>query len=435
MSLQVALTRARDDMRKAVQAMRDYGVKVTEAKEKGEAFGEIEESFQKALADFETLKKQADGFERAIEAEKAVNTVVNAPVGGGSEAHRAGAPSGERETTDRAKKAVGEAFNAYIRFGYGAAMECLSDLGPSERHALLGNQNNLGGFLVPEDFRAEVVKNLAGFAVMRRAGVRTVNTTSSVLVFPSIAGGTDPYSTGVAGTWRAEGAQGTDGTAPDTQNQPTFGQEKVPVHVWQPAAIIITQELLQDSAVSLDSLVSQLIAETKAHDEDYAFLRGDGVGRPRGIMDYVAAASGPSISNVVSASASTFTYNGLIDLMMTLPAQYRQSAAFICRSTAFGEILKLKDSANQPILYQSAIPDTLFGKRVFISEHMPAVAADAYPLVFGDMRFYCIAERTDLRLQRLEERFAPNVGFLATARLGGAVLRTSAFIAQKIAAS
>ncbi len=267
---------------------------------------------------------------------------------------------------------------------------------------------------------------------MRSAGCRVVPTSSSTLVFPSMAGGTDPYSTGYEGSWRAEGAQGTDGTAPDTQDKPLFGQERIPVHVWQPRAVIVTRELLEDSVVPLESIIAQAIAETKGLDEDYAFLRGDGIGRPRGIVDYVAASSGPAITAVNSGAAATFTYNGLIDLMMALPAQYRQNAAFITRSTAWGEILKLKDPSDHPLIYANSLPDTVFGKKVFISEHMPAVAADAYALVFGDMRYYCIAERSDMRIQRLDERFAPNIGLLPTARIGGGVLRVDAFKAQKL---
>ena len=48
-------------------------------------------------------------------------------------------------------------------------------------------------------------------------------------------------------------------------------------------------------------------------------------------------------------------------------------------------------------------------------------------MIFGDFRSYFIAERLDLMVQRLVERFAPNLGFLASARIGGQVVRTSAF--------
>ncbi len=48
-------------------------------------------------------------------------------------------------------------------------------------------------------------------------------------------------------------------------------------------------------------------------------------------------------------------------------------------------------------------------------------------MIFGDFRSYIIAERLDLMVQRLVERFAPNVGFLASARIGGQVVRLAGF--------
>jgi len=427
----------------AVQAMRESGLAITEAQEKNEAFSEHQEKFDKAKAGFTTHKLALQNVEDALAAEAEIATVQN-PVQRQAVEQQQQTQIPKTERLAAIKDARREVLKAYLRYGeteeFRAVVtqqgEVLESVGvpQHERHALFGLSGALGGFLVPEDFRAEVVKNLAGFAVVRMAGARVVPTTSSTLVFPSVAGGTNPYSSGVAGAWRAEGSQGTDGSAPATQDQPTFGQERIPVHVWQPNAIIITRELLADSAVNLDSLVAQLLAETKAHDEDYAFLRGTGVGQPRGIIDYAEAVSGPAITVVNSGSAGGFAYNALVDLMTTLPAQYRQNAVWITNSASFGKILQLKDSSQMPILYQPSLPDTFLGKKYYISEHIAAPATDSYSLILGDMRFYCIAEREDMRLQRLEERFAPNVGVLATARLGGAVLRTQAFVIQQLSA-
>jgi HK97 family phage major capsid protein len=430
MSLQIALRETQHQLGQAMVQIRELGPKIPAAAAEGKPTAEMQTEFDRRLGDVTNLKAQIERLNRAIEIERELATVTNGVAAGapGESQAAPGAPavSAAPKTVEVHKRA----FSLYLRGRTDEAKEALSALPPTERHALLSTTGTLGGFLAPEDFRAEIVKNMGGYAVVRTGGARVVPTSSSTLVFPSIAGGTDPYSTGFAGNWRAEGAQGTDGSAPATQDQPTFGQERIPVHVWQPNAVVITRELMEDSVVPLDSLVAQVVAETKAQDEDYAFLRGDGVGRPRGLVDYVGA----GISAVNSGAAGDFTYNGLIDLMMNLPAQYRDAGVFICRSTAFGNILKLKDSSQMPLIYGQSVPGTLFGKRVLVSEHMPAVTASAKPLLFGDLRFYCIAERTDIRLQRLEERFAPNVAFLPTARLGGGLLRPAAFVAQNISA-
>lgn len=439
MSLQVALKETQDQLGKVLTTMREVGLQITEAEGKGEATAELDEKFNKANTDFERLTKRIEGFQTSIAREQALTKQVTNPVlaTDPKDALRIAGTAIPEEKLKLARSIEREVFKGYLRFGskderYGALIEKAYKAVEREVFALLGTEFRYGEALVPEDFRAEVVKNLAGVTVMRRAGARVVPTSSSTLVYPSIAGGTDPFSTGFEGSWRAEGSQGTDGSAPATQNQPTFGQERIPVHVWQPAAIILTRELLEDSAAPLDSILSGVIAETKGQDEDGAFIKGTGVGQPRGIVDYVGAASGPAISTVVSGDANLLKYDGLVDLFHTLPIQYRDMAVFFLRSSTMGAILKLKDSSQMPLLYQNALPGTLFGRPVFITEHMPAVAANAFPVIFGAPGFYCIAERTDLRVQRLEERFAPNVGMLPTARLGGGVVRTQAFIAQKV---
>lgn len=439
MSLQVALKASQEQLGQVLKDMREVGLQITEKESKGEATAELDEKFSKAQADFDRIQKRIEGFQQSITREKALTTeVTNAlVVADPKDALRAAGASVPEEKLVQARGIEREVFRGYLRFGsgderYRALIEKAYQAVGRETFALLGTEFRFGEALVPEDFRAEVVKNLGGVTVMRRAGARVVPTSSSTLVYPSIAGGTDPFSTGFEGSWRAEGAQGTDGSAPATQNQPTFGQERIPVHVWQPNAIILTRELLEDSAAPLDSILAQCIAETKGQDEDFAFLRGDGVGRPRGLVDYVAAAAGPSITAVNSGSASDVTYNGLMDLFYTLPIQYRDMSVFFLRSTTMGNILKLKDSSQMPLLYQNALPGTLFGRPVMISEHMPAIAGNAFPVLLGAPQYYCIAERTDLRVQRLEERFAPNVGMLPTARLGGGLVRTQAFVAQKI---
>ena len=54
--------------------------------------------------------------------------------------------------------------------------------------------------------------------------------------------------------------------------------------------------------------------------------------------------------------------------------------------------------------------------------------------IFGSFASYMVVERIDMRIQRLVERFAPNIGFLATARVGGQVIRRDAFRLGVVAA-
>lgn len=342
--------------------------------------------------------------------------------------------AGVKNTDDflRFRDAHAESFSAFIANGNGAAMQIFEQHGfkPLESMALVSKQGDLGGYLVPDEFRAEVLRDLAGMAVMRGM-CRVMTTGAPALVFPTIQSATtdsDIYATGYTGSWKQEGYV-TGGTAPTVQNQPTFGQSRIPVYAWAPNAIEVTQELLGDSAADLDSVLAEVIAETLALDEDAVFINGTGAGQSLGIMN------DSGISSVNSGSASALTYDGLITLFSTLPAQYRQNARWLMNSLTFGAILKLKGSTNDhPILGANVQPGTLWGKTIAFSEFMPDVSSGTKPIMFGDFRYYGIADRQELRVQRLVERYAPNVGLLPTARVGGQVLRSAAFKKQNVSA-
>lgn len=309
--------------------------------------------------------------------------------------------------------------------------EALSSLLPQEQFALVGNVDSLGGFLVPEDFMTEMIRELAGFTVIRPlARVRpTSRQAASYLV---VAGsGNAQYSSGVGGAWRGEGWT-TDQALLPTQNQPRFGRERVPVHTWCPDVIEITMELMEDSAVNLDAEVRGLLAETRAMDEDSAFLLGTGIGTPKGIL---TEASEGNITTVKTSGANSQTYVGLVNLFTSLAAQYRQRATWAFNSYTLGLLMQMEDTEGHHIFPTNTIPTQLFGRPLVISEFIADGGTDGnLSMIFGDFSYYAIADRMDMRIIRLVERFAPNVGIMAVARVGGQVLKTAPFRVQLVGA-
>lgn len=465
MDLNARIIAARDTAGRAVNQARELAAQMNTKQAAGESFGDIEASFNKATADATASMAELTRLsnEAAIEQHAAeLSRPQVTPVVRGIERHASLTPSEMRlaKKLDRQSRqnlkmnaeafaragvtdldkfksfrdAHADSFVPFVTEGPLAAMKVIESHGfkPAEGFALLSTQGDLGGFLVPDDFRAEVLKDLAGFAVIR-PNARVLATGRSALTFPSIqAASTDAdiYATGYAGAWRGEGYV-TGGTAPTVQNQPKFGQTRIPVHVWAPNAVEVTQELMQDSAADLDAILSEVIAETLALDEDSAFFNGTGVNQPLGLLNTV---SGTEITAVNAGHASLLTYEGLVDLFSNLPSQYRQNGKWIMSSLTFGAILKLKDGQGMPVFPVNAIPGQLWGKPIVFSEFMPEIAANAMVALFGDLNYYGIADRQELRVQRLVERYAPNVGILPTARLGGQPLRAAAFRKLKIAA-
>lgn len=415
MAFKEMLTAARERASKAQKDAQDI---VAEVKEKhgGQWPADVREKYERCLTEFNEAHQEFQSLEGKAKMEEEMQrqeAFYNQPASGAPNKQSADGPDEQQQARKK------EAFWQYIRSGEKSFHD------PREFHALLSSDPTLGGFHVPEDFDAEVIKGLSGFAVIRGGGARVRQTNRDTYTAPAFKLGTDPYSTTYTGAWKAQGYV-TGGSAPPTQNNPLSDQERIPIHDWQPDAIEITTQLLEDAASNLDQAIAEVIAETKALDEDNAFLVGTGVGQPEGILNSGAA-------TINSGSNSNITYPGLVDLFVGLPAQYRQNAVWIMNSVTWGEILKLEDTAGNPIIPPNTQPGTLWGKNVLFSEFLAdPTTLNNKPIFFGDLRFYVIAERKGLMIKRLEERYAPNIGILPMARLGGQLVRTAAFKIQNI---
>lgn len=395
----------------------------------GKMSADVRVQFNKAMADFneartefETAKTEAEVFS-SIDTYAEQFTKSNAPLANGSRV--------ELATSSQVKHV--EAFGRYMQGGDALltneekARYILRQ--DRDKYALSGNVDSLGGFTVPDLWFDELVKDLAGFSVMRRI-CKVKQTSSNHGNFLTLASGTDPYPSGLTGAFRSEGWI-SGGAVPATQDQPRFGRERVPVHTWSPDVIEFTRELLADSGLNLEVELRRLLAETKALDEESAFILGTGIGMPMGIMTEVTLGNIATVSTVTNDALS---YTGLVNLYMSLPAQYRGNSTFLMNSLTLGAVMLVEDTEGHLVYNPNTVTSTLFGRPVEVSEYMPNVANATNPILVGDFQFYGIVDRQrDMQILRLVEKYAPNVGIMAIARVGGQLLKTSAFRAQVVA--
>lgn len=111
---------------------------------------------------------------------------------------------------------------------------------------------------------------------------------------------------------------------------------------------------------------------------------------------------------------------------------------WVLNDSTIKAIRKLKDSNGQ-YLWQPSLtagtPDTILGRPVRTSAYMPAIAASAKTIAFGDFSYYWIADRQGRSFKRLNELYAANgqVGFLASQRVDGKLILSEAIkvLAQK----
>ena len=331
-------------------------------------------------------------------------------------------------------KGYKSAFEAYLRRGFDA-------IGPNDRKTLLEGSDTSGGFLVPADFQAEIIKKIATQAIVR-SRARVITTGRDVAQWPRIKyTADDKYTSGVRLTWTGETpSSGSVHRVTD----PVFGIWNVAVHTAM-ASMPISLDLVEDSAFDVVGVASDLMAEAFALGEDNVFINGTGSGQPMGILADVDGADGPV--SVVSGNASNLTADGLIDLAYALPAQYDARAVFLMNKATEKAIRKLKTASGVneyiwPITTTGGgfapAPRELLGYPVLHDEFMPDIAAGAYPIIFGDLRGYVIVDRVGLSVQRLTDASYAELNLmllLARKRVGGQLVEPYRVKVQKVAAS
>lgn len=294
----------------------------------------------------------------------------------------------------------------------------------------------MGGFLVPEDTRLEIIRRVAGMTIVRQNGARIVETVRDRIDWPRLEGGNSRYTSGVRVTWIGEEPS----SATTAETNFTVGSVGVPVNIAL-ARTNVSRSLLEDAGVDVAMLVSELFSEAMAQDEDEQFLLGEGGDRPEGVLGVRSGANAApvsGISTVNSGNATALTADGLIDLAFDLDAQYLQNAVFVGAKATFRDIRKLKDG-NGDYLWQRGLeqgsPPTVLGYNYLMQEAMPSVGASNHPLIFGDWRGYLIAERVGMTVERIVDATTAGqnqIALFGRRRVGGSVAEPWRFRAHKI---
>ncbi len=304
-----------------------------------------------------------------------------------------------------------KAFSAYLRSGDDDALRGLE----LEGKALATNIAADGGYLVDPQTAETIQSTLSSTASIRSiSNVVNVDATSyDVLVDHSELG---------AG-WATETSTITETDTPQIE------RISIPLHELS-ALPKASQRLLDDSAFDIEGWLAGRIADKFARSEADAFINGDGVDKPTGLLTYPTVADDSwawgSIGYVPSGTAGGITRaDAIVDLVYALGAEYRANGTFVMNSRTAGHVRKLKDADGRFVWVDGLAvgePARLMGYRVLIAEDMPDIADDAMGIAFGDFTAgYTVAERPDLRVLRDPFSAKPHVLFYATKRVGGAV--------------
>lgn len=114
-------------------------------------------------------------------------------------------------------------------------------------------------------------------------------------------------------------------------------------------------------------------------------------------------------NTLTAASAAAITADELIDLQAKVKQAYQANACWIMNPATFTLIKKLKDVNNRYLLQDDVsgeFPYRLLGKPVFLSDNMPAVAASAKAVLYGDCSGLSVNFRENISIQVLREKYA-----------------------------
>ena len=312
-------------------------------------------------------------------------------------AEQAGQPAHHRQARRRpAGREKGRASDEYKR-NFWNAMRLQGN--PYEiRNALQEGTDSEGGYLVPDEYERTLVQALEEENVFPPPG-QGHQTSSGDRKIPIVT------SHGTAAWLDEEDAL--------TESDEVFGQ--TPLSAYKLGTFLkVSDELLNDSVFDLPSYISTEFARRIGAKEEEAFFVGDGGGKPTGIF----AATGGAQTGVTAASSTAITADELIDLFYSLKSPYRRKAVWVMNDSTVKAIRKLKDNQGQ-YLWQPSLtagtPDTILNRPVYTSSYVPAIAAGAKTIAFGDFSYYWIADRQGRSFKRLNELFATTgqVGFMA----------------------
>lgn len=328
--------------------------------------------------------------------------------------------SGEAISAKQAAYELNEhkaAFDNYLRRGVE------SDLAFLERKALSVGSDPDGGYMVTPQMAESIVKTVFESSPMRKV--------ASVLTVSSDALEVIQDNDEAAAGWTAETASVSE------TDSPQIAKKIIPVHELyaQPKA---TQKLIDDSSVNIEEWLTSKITEVFSRKENTAFISGNGVAQPRGILTYAAGTSWGQIEQISSGSNGNVTADGIVKIFYALKEEYAVNSSFLMNRAAVQQARLLKETSTDQYLWQPGLtagtPDTLMGVPVYQAADMETPATNSLSVAVGDFkRAYQIVDRAGVRILRDPFTEKPFVKFYATKRVGGDVVNFEAIKLLKLA--
>lgn len=256
----------------------------------------------------------------------------------------------------------------------------------SNAKALAESVGATGGFLVPAEFQARLLQVAASQTVVRpRAQVIRMNrrtVTIPVLEQTDVVSGGFNWFGGIKTYYTEEGGQ-------KGESQPSFRQITLTAHKLT-GYTVSSDELLEDSAISLqDFLMGDMgFPGAMAHQADWDYLQGDGVGKPEGVLNAGATVVVPR------SVAGEVNYEDLTTMLAS--AMPNSRLVWVMSQSVMASMLNLQGPTGNPMyLWANAVsgaPASLLGYPVIFTDKLPALGTQG-DVLLADFSYYLIGDR------------------------------------------
>lgn len=261
------------------------------------------------------------------------------------------------------------------------------------RNAFSSTIPSEGGFLVPEEFRAELLRVSLESAIVRPRA-RTVPMAVPRIKYPMVDSTSNASSVhgGVVGYWSEEG--GTLAASSARFGAVTLDAQKLTAYAEIP------NELLTDSAVSVSAFVDDAFPQALAWFEDIAFFRGTGVGEPLGFL-HAGNTAAISVAKESGQAADTIVWENLVKMWSRMLPSSHERSVWIAHIDTFPELATMALSVGTgggPIWMQSGVggpPMSILGRPIIFTEKAETIG-DLGDISLVDLSYYLIGDRQQM---------------------------------------
>jgi HK97 family phage major capsid protein len=208
------------------------------------------------------------------------------------------------------------------------------------------------------------------------------------------------------------------GTIPIYDGMEDFTSHKI--ETWKLATIMkLDEDFVYDPYFKLEDYLVKKLAKAFGKGETKGFINGTGIEMPTGILHETDGA-------IVGNTTNALTYDEVIKLYFSVKPEYRQRAVWLMNDDTAMALRTLKDNEGNYLWRDS--DDSIFGKKVFISEFMPGTGAGNKPIAFGDFSYYWVILKRPVSVRALKEKFIVNdqIGYIGVEFLDGKLIRPEA---------